>query len=52
MQRLASVLFNDRYAFLKRAVGDSSAQEQRLYFDALAHASLNMHASLVGRFWR
>lgn len=49
MQRLASHI-NDRYAFLKRAIGDSTAQEQQLYFDALAHASLNMHASWSGDF--
>lgn len=49
MQRLASDI-NDRYAFLKQAIEESTAQEQQLYFDALAHASLNMHASWSGDF--
>jgi len=49
MRRIASQI-NDRYAFLKHALSESSADAQQRYFDALAHASLNMHASWSGDF--
>jgi hypothetical protein len=49
MRQLATNI-NQRYMYLHRAVHDSSLPQQQNYFAALAHASLNMHASLSGDF--
>lgn len=39
-----------RFAFLREALSQSSPHEQQAYFEALTHASLNMHASWSGDF--
>ena len=49
MHKIASHI-GDRYAFLKQAISDSRIEEKQIFFDALAHASLNMHASWSGDF--
>jgi hypothetical protein len=39
-----------RYPFLWQAINDGSHEEQSYYLDYLAHASINMHASLLDDF--
>lgn len=38
------------YPFLWRAINDASVKEQEQFLDYLAHASINMHASLIDDF--
>ncbi|OPZ22683.1 MAG: hypothetical protein BWZ03_00721 [bacterium ADurb.BinA186] len=41
---------DSHYPFLWRAINDASVTEQEHFLDYLAHASINMHASLIDDF--